>query len=383
MAGPLAGLRVIEMSGIGPGPFCAMMLSDMGAEVIRIDRKSSTAGSAFDEMKRNVVDRGRKSIALDMKQPGAAEVVLSLVEGADALIEGFRPGVMERLGLAPEMCWQRNPRLVYGRMTGWGQHGPLAACAGHDLNYIALSGALGAMGYADRPPMPPLHLVGDMGGGAMMLAFGLVCALLEARTSGKGQVVDAAISDGAASLSTMYYGLMAQGQWSSQRENNLLDGGAHFYGCYACADGKCISIGSIEPQFYQQLIQLCALDESLFKDQWAKGRWPELRQVLTEVFLTRSRDQWVQLLEGTDVCFAPVLDFSEAPQHPHNVARQTFVEIDGVVQPAPAPRFSRTPGQAGRLSHPVDENGAALLAALGLSPEAIEQWQRDGLIDAD
>lgn len=383
MAGPLVGLRVIEMGGIGPGPFCAMMLSDMGAQVIRIDRKPSAGGSTFDEMKRNVVDRGRKSIALDMKQPGAAEVVLSLIEGADALIEGFRPGVMERLGLAPEICWQRNPRLVYGRMTGWGQQGPLAACAGHDLNYIALSGALAAMGHADRPPMPPLHLLGDMGGGAMMLAFGMVCALLEARTSGKGQVVDAAISDGAASLSTMYYGLLAQGQWSGKREDNLLDGGAHFYGCYACADGKYISIASIEPQFYQQLIRLCGLDEALFKDQWQKERWLELRQVLSKVFLTRSRDQWAQLLEGTDVCFAPVLDFSEAPQHPHNVARQTFVEIDGVVQPAPAPRFSRTPGKAGRSMPGVGENSAVLLASLGLCPESIGRWQKDGLIDAD
>ncbi|NKF25190.1 CoA transferase [Pseudomonas sp. BGM005] len=377
MAGPLVGLRVIEMGGIGPGPFCAMMLADMGAEVIRIERKLARESNAFDDMKRNVVDRGRKSIALDMKQPGAAEVVLALIEDADALIEGFRPGVMERLGLSPDQCWQRNPRLVYGRMTGWGQEGPLAPCAGHDLNYIALSGALHAMGSADRPPMPPLHLVGDMGGGAMMLAFGLVCALLEARTSGKGQVVDAAICDGAASLSTMYYGMLAEGHWTTSREENLLDGGAHFYGCYVCADSKYISIAPIEPQFYQQLIELCELDPALFKAQWAKQRWAELRQLLAEVFATRSRDEWVQLLEGTDVCFAPVLDFHEAPLHPHNIARGTFVEIDGVLQPAPAPRLSRTPGVAGRVA--PHEDTAGLLANMGVSPERISQWTQNGL----
>lgn len=383
MAGPLTGLRVIEFSGIGPGPFCAMMLADMGAEVIRIERKAGVPGSAFDDMKRlNIVDRGRKPIVLDMKQPGAVEFVLTLVERADALIEGYRPGTMERLGLAPEVCWQRNPKLVYGRMTGWGQSGPLASCAGHDLNYIALSGALHAMGSADRPPMPPLHLVGDMGAGAMMLSFGLVCALFEARNSGQGQVVDAAICDGAASLATMYYGMLAKGQWTTEREANLLDGGAHFYGCYACADGTYISIASIEPQFYEQLIELCSLDTLQFKDQWAKKRWPELRQVLAAVFLTRTRDEWIQLLEGTDACFAPVLDFNEAPQHPHNVARGSFIEIDGVLQPAPAPRFSRTPGEAKRVTGPAELDTATLLAELGVVPEAIAQWQQQGLFNA-
>jgi len=368
MNGPLAGYKVVEIAGIGPGPFCAMMLADMGAEVIRVDRTSP----GFLGGGGTIVDRGRRTIALDLKRPGAIEIVLDLVEDCDALIEGFRPGVMERLGLGPDVCLERNPRLIYGRMTGWGQTGPLARSAGHDLNYISISGVLHAMGYSDRPPTPPLHLVGDIGGGGMMLAFGIVCALLETKQSGKGQVIDAAICDGAATLSTGYHGMLANGRWINQRQANMLDGGAHFYGCYTCADGKYISIGSIEPAFYEQLLALCDLDAAEFKQQWERSQWPVLRARLEEIIATRTRDEWCELLEGTDVCFAPVLDFEEAREHPHNVARNIFIETSGVVHPAPSPRLSRTPGRA----RPIPVPGAdteAILRELGLSAEQIAQ----------
>ncbi|MES2757648.1 MAG: CaiB/BaiF CoA-transferase family protein [Pseudomonadota bacterium] len=374
MAGPLAGIRVVEMVGLGPCPFAAMMLADMGAEVIRIDRKTPPgADNPFPMLgtKYDVMARGRRSLALDLKQPAAKEVVLRLLDQADVVLEGFRPGVMERLGFGPDVCHARNPKLVYGRVTGWGQHGPLAQAAGHDLNYIALTGMLHAMGRADSPPAPPLNLVGDFGGGAMMLAFGVVCAVLEARASGKGQVVDAAMTDGAALLGAMMYGFRAFGSWSDQRAANLLDGGAPFYDTYACLDGKFISIGSIEPQFYALLLELTGATDPAFGAQMTEAGWPRMRERFTALFKTRGRDGWCALLEGTDVCFAPVLDMAEAPAHPHNVARGTFIAVDGVTQPAPAPRFSRTaPAVAAAASRPGADS-AAILADWGWPADAI------------
>ena len=375
MPGPLAGVKVVEMNAIGPAPFAAMMLADMGAEVIRVDRH--TAG--FLNADGSLLGRGRRSIAIDPRKPGSTEVLLQLIDGADVLIEGFRPGVMERLGLGPEVCLERNPRLIYGRMTGWGQTGPLAHAAGHDLNYIALSGVLNAMGHADRPPTPPLHLVGDMGGGAMFLLTGILAGLFEAQKSGLGQIVDAAICDGATLLGSMYYDWRHQGQWDDQRQHNMLDGGAPFYGCYTCADGKFVSIGSIEPQFYQLLLELCGIDDADFKQQWQKQDWPVLRQKLETLFLTRTRDAWSQLLEGTDVCFAPVLDFSEAFTHPHNRARGLFMETACVLHPAPAPRLSRTPVEAGRVVK-NGENTLEILEQLGLSNEQIDELRNVGAI---
>ena len=368
MTGPLAGLRVVEMVGLGPCPFAAMMLADMGAEVIRIDRKTAPGldhplpmlGTKFD-----VMARGRRSIALDLKLPAAKEVALALFDKADVLLEGFRPGVMERLGFGPAICHARNPKLVYGRVTGWGQHGPLAQAAGHDLNYIALTGMLHGMGRAAAPPAPPLNLVGDFGGGAMMLAFGVVCAVLEARTSGKGQVVDAAMTDGAALLGAMMYGMRACGAWNDTRAANLLDGGAPFYDSYACGDGKFITIGALEPQFYALLLHLTGVADPAFQAQMDRQAWPQMRQRFETLFKTRSRADWCVLLEGTDVCFAPVLDMGEAPAHPHNVARATFINIDGVIQPAPAPRFSRTVPAAGAAASTPGFDSAAILADWG------------------
>jgi alpha-methylacyl-CoA racemase len=343
MPGPLHGLKVIEMAGLGPAPFCAMLFADMGAHVVRIARPGETK-----VVSEPVTGRGRPTLPLDLRAPEGRDTVLRMVEKADVLIEGFRPGVMERLGLGPDECLARAPRLAYGRMTGWGQHGPLAHAAGHDINYVALSGALHAIGRKGEPPVPPLNLVGDFGGGAMLLAFGLLAAVIEARNSGKGQVVDAAMTDGAALLSSMMYGFRAGGHWSLGREENMLDGGAHYYACYECADGKSVAIGAIEPQFYALLVQRCGLaDDDLMRHQNDRQRWPEFKQKLAALFKTRSRDEWCDLLEGSDACFAPVLDWDEAPRHPHNVARKTFVEQGGVVQPAAAPRFSRTPGAAG------------------------------------
>jgi alpha-methylacyl-CoA racemase len=374
MAGPLAGVRVVEMVGLGPCPFAAMMLADMGAEVIRIDRKTAPGadnpfpmlGTRFD-----VMARGRRSLALDLKQPAAKEVVLQLLDQADVVLEGFRPGVMERLGFGPAVCHERNPKLVYGRVTGWGQHGPLAQAAGHDLNYIALTGMLHAMGRADTPPAPPLNLVGDFGGGGMMMAFGVVCALLEARGSGQGQVVDAAMTDGAALLGAMMYGLRAFGSWNDGREANLLDGGAPFYDTYACADGKFVSVGSIEPQFYALLLKLSGASAPAFEVQMDQQRWPQMKQRFTDLFKTRSRDEWCALMEGSDVCFAPVLDMAEAPRHPHNQARGTFIEVDGVTQPAPAPRFSRSMAQVGTAASRPGADSAAILADWGWPEDAI------------
>ena len=337
MAGPLKDLRVVEMAGIGPGPFCAMLFADMGAEVLRVGRPGVLPDA------HDILARGPAPGAVDLRGPRAARRALDAIARADILIEGFRPGVMERLGLGPAECHARNPRLIYGRMTGWGQHGPLAHAAGHDINYIAISGALHAIGRAGEAPVPPLNYVGDFGGGAMLLAFGLLAALHEARASGRGQVVDAAMSDGAALLSAMAYGFKSAGQWSNQRSENLLDGGAHFYDTYACADGRYVAVGAIEPQFYALLRERCGLAEDpAFDAQMDAARWPLLKLRLADVFRTRTRDEWCLLLEGSDACFAPVLNWDEAPRHPHNVARGTFAEVGGVVQPAPAPRFSRS-----------------------------------------
>lgn len=375
MSGPLAGFKVLEMAGIGPGPFCAMMLADMGAEIIRVDRKHP----GFLGGGGTIVDRGRKSIALDLKKPGAQEIVLEILSSCDALIEGFRPGVMERLGLGPDICFAKNPRIIYGRMTGWGQTGPLARSAGHDINYIAISGALHAMGEADRPPAPPLHLLGDIGSGGMMMAFGIVCALLESRVSGRGQVIDAAICDGVAALSTGYYGMLSRGTWLNKRQANLLDGGAHFYGCYTCADGKFVSIGAIEPAFYAELLLLCEIHDPDFLSQWDREKWPELRVKLESMFASKTRDAWCKLLEGTDVCFAPVLDFDEARGHPHNIARGTFIETNGIVHPAPAPRFDRTPAKAGSIPIPGAQT-EEILGNLGKSREEIIWLREQGTI---
>ena len=372
----LKGIRVVEMGAIGPGPFCAMMLSDMGAEVIRIDRLAHKGSGD----RRHVLNRGRRSLAIDLKLPQGVEALLRVIDGADALIEGFRPGVMERLGLGPDICLERNPRLVYGRMTGWGQDGPLAQAAGHDINYISLAGALGAMGYADRPPAPPLNLVGDFGGGAMYLLTGILAALVERGTSGKGQVIDAAMTDGTASLLSPFYGLMAMGLWTTERFANRLDGGAYFYGSYECADGKYISIGSLEPQFYALLRDQCGLDDTLFDEQYDQDNWPDKRRRMEQLFKSKTRQEWCDLMEGSDVCFAPVLDLAEAPQHPHNRARETFVQHEGVTQPAPAPRFSRTPGRIQGPAALAGEHSEDVLRDWGFSREEIDLLREAGAI---
>lgn len=352
--GPLTGLKIIEVAGIGPAPFAAMMLSDLGADVIRVDRSANVSGGDPATPPADIFNRGRRSIGLDLKSPEGVGVLLDLVEHADALIEGFRPGVAERLGFGPEVCRERNARLVFGRMTGWGQDGPYAPTAGHDINYIALAGVLDHLGRAGEKPTPPINLVGDFGGGGMLLAFGVVCALLEAQRSGEGQVVDAAMVDGSASLMTMMWAFKAMGIWSDERGTNMLDTGSHFYDTYECADGRYVSIGAIEPQFYAQLLQHTGL-EQVYADrgeelphQMDKTRWPELTERLAEIFATRTRDEWCEVMEGTDICFAPVLSMDEAAQHPHNVQRSTFVDVAGITQPAPSPRFDRTPGKIQR-----------------------------------
>jgi alpha-methylacyl-CoA racemase len=380
MAGPLKGVRIVEMVGLGPAPFCGMMFADMGAEVIRVDRPKSVSPVAAEESRFDVLARGRRSIAIDLKKPDGKETVLQLIGRADAVIEGFRPGVMERLGLGPEACLALNPKLVYGRMTGWGQHGPLAQAAGHDINYIALSGALHGIGRPGEPPVIPLNYVGDFGGGGMLLAFGVVCALLEAGRSGKGQIVDAAMTDGAALLSAMMYGFRADGSLNNQRGENLLDGGAHFYNTYACADGKYVSIGSIEPQFYELLIQLCGIDDPAFKAQRDPHGWPMLKYRLADVFKTRTRDEWCALMEGTDVCFAPVLDWDEAPEHPHNRSRETFIEVAGVTQPAPAPRFSRTPPDKPAAPANPGADGAGVLLEWGFDHHVVQELKEKGVL---
>jgi alpha-methylacyl-CoA racemase len=363
MAGPLTGIRVLEAGGIGPVPFCGMVLADLGAEVIQVTR-TPAPDSAFD-----VPGRGRLRLALDLRSEGGLQAALELADAADVLIEGFRPGAMERLGLDPDTCLQRNPRLVYGRMTGWGQTGRLAQAAGHDLNYIALSGVLHAIGQPGEAPVPPLNLVGDYGGGAMVLAVGVLAALQERNVSGRGQVIDAAMSEGSALLASLFYGMRASGRWSGGRGENHLDGGAPFYNTFRCADGKYLSVAATEPQFHAQLLQLCGLaDDPDLQAQWDRARWPAAKQKLAAVFATRGRDAWCALAEGRDACIAPVLDWEEAPLHRHHADRGAFVVGDGVTQPAPAPRFSRTP--AGVPKAPVDADDA-LLRRWGLQARTI------------
>jgi alpha-methylacyl-CoA racemase len=372
--GPLSGLKIVEFAGIGPGPFCGMLLSDLGADVVRIDRKG--AGRAA---KTDVTARGRRSVAMNLKSADAVEACLKLFEKADVVFEGFRPGVMERLGLGPDVALARNPGLVFGRMTGWGQTGPYALAAGHDQNYIAITGALHAIGTPEKP-VPPLNLVGDFGGGALYLAFGLLAGVIHARATGQGQVIDCAMSDGAASLMAMFYGMKAAGVWTDDRRSNLLDGGAHFYDTYRCSDGKWISIGSIEPQFYALLLEKTGISDPDFKSQMDRTLWPSLNERLAEVIATKSRDEWCEIMEGTDVCFAPVLTIDEAPLHKHNVARQTFVEIEGVVQPAPAPRFSATPGAVAGPPPAIGGDTAAVLSEWGFSDANIDSLQSSGAI---
>jgi alpha-methylacyl-CoA racemase len=340
--GPLAGVKIVELGGIGPGPFASMLLSDLGADVVRIDRIVASDSGLHVAEKFNLLHRGRRSVAMDLKQPGAVKAVLEMVAQADALIEGFRPGVAERLGLGPQECHAVNPRLTYGRMTGWGQEGPMAQAPGHDLNYIALSGALHAIGPRDGPPVPPLNLVGDFGGGALYLALGVVSGMLEARAGGRGQVVDAAMVDGSASLMTLMYGLHAAGAWTDRRGDNRLDSGAPWYGVYETQDRRYVALASNEPRFYRVSIALMGLKAEELPDPHDRSRWPEVREIFARVFRTRTRDEWCSLMDGKEVCFAPVLSMAEAPEHPHLKARGTFVQVDGVVQPAPAPRFSRT-----------------------------------------
>ena len=378
--GPLSGFRIIEMAGIGPAPMCAMLLADLGATVLRIDRRQPSGLGLPGDARFNIMNRSRHAIAVDLKKPEGVALVLRLVGAADALIEGFRPGVMERLGLGPEPCLARNPKLVYGRMTGWGQTGPLAEAAGHDLNYIALAGVLHSIGRAGQPPTPPLNLVGDFGGGALYLAFGLACGLLEAQRSGKGQVVDAAMVDGAASLMTMFYALHAAGSFTTSRGENALDSGAFFYDVYECADGKYVSLAPIEDKFLEELLRRMEIDPAEMPPKMDRKRWPEAKAKLAAHFKRKTRDEWCRLLEGSDACFAPVLSLAEAPGHPHNLARQSFVELDGIVQPGPAPRFSRTP--AGRPTPPevAGERGVASLAQWGLPPAEIAALQRSGAL---
>lgn len=372
--GPLTGLKAVEFAGIGPGPFCGMLLSDLGADVVRIDRKGASGGAPSD-----LTARGRRSIALDLKKPESIETCLRLFESADLVFEGFRPGVMERLGLGPDIALKRNPKLVYGRMTGWGQFGPLATAAGHDINYIAITGALHAIGSKEKP-YPPLNLVGDFGGGALYLAFGMLAALTHARQTGVGQVVDAAMTDGAASLMAMFYGFKAAGAWKDERRSNLLDGGAHMYDTYETSDGRWVAIGSLEPQFYALLLQKAGITDPQFAHQGDRDQWPELKEKLAAVLRTKTRDEWTAIMEGADICYGPVLDLEEAPKHPHNVARETFVAPEGVIQPAPAPRFSATPGAIQRPPARPGAHNEEALSDWGFSPAEIDGLKSVGAL---
>jgi alpha-methylacyl-CoA racemase len=378
--GPLAGITVVEIAGIGPGPFCGMMLADLGADVIRVDRAGSVQGGDPERPPADLLARGRRSVGVDLKSPDGVEVVLSLVERADALFEGFRPGVAERLGIGPDECLARNPRLVYGRMTGWGQDGPYASTAGHDINYIALAGALDPIGRRGEAPVPPLNLVGDFGGGGLLLAFGLLAGLLEAKASGRGQVIDAAMVDGAAALMTMTHSLRAMGIWNDERGTNMLDTGAHFYDVYETADGRYVSIGSIEPQFYAELLRLTGLEGEELPFQHDRARWPEMKERLAAIFRTRTRDEWCALMEGTDVCFAPVLAIPEAVEHPHNVARGTFVEVAGIPQPGPAPRFSRTGAEISSPPAHPGQHTDEVLAEAGFDADRVAKLREAGAV---
>ena len=378
--GALAGFRIVEFAGIGPAPFCGMMLSDMGADVVRIDRANAVRGGNPERPPRELLGRGRRSIGVDLKQGAGIEVALGLIDGADAVIEGFRPGVMERLGLGPEVCLERNPRLVYGRMTGWGQEGPYAQMAGHDINYIALAGALAPIGRAGQAPVPPLNIVGDFGGGGMLLALGVVAALLEAQGSGRGQVIDAAMVDGASVLITFLHGLIAEGTWRPERASNILDTGAPFYDAYETADGRYVSFGSIEPQFYAELLRRAGLEGESLPDQHDRTQWPALKERVAAIVLSKTRDEWEAIMAGSDVCFAPVLEPTEAPDHPQAQARAAFVEVAGVVQPAPAPRFERTPSAVqGPPAHP-GQHSTELLQELGYEEEAARALRASGAV---
>lgn len=365
--GPLQGLKIIEIAGIGPAPFCAMLLSDLGADVIRIERANAPDTGISIERRFEVLNRGRRSAALDLKSPADVALLKGLIAKADILFEGYRPGAMERLGLGPEDCWAVNPRLVYGRMTGFGQTGPLAQAAGHDINYVALSGALDAIGPAGGPPVPPLNLVGDFGGGGMLMAMGLLAAYIEARSSGKGQVVDAAMVDGSTLLMASTYALKAAGLWEGGRGSNILDGGAPWYGVYATADQRYISLAPIEPRFYAEFVRLAGLDATALPHQLDTARWPELRQIIAQAIASKTLAEWCRLLEGSDACFAPVLSMADAPHHPHMQAREAFVSVEGVLQPAPAPRFSRTPGAVQRPPAVAGEHTAEILRDWGVA----------------
>ena len=379
-SGPLVGYKVLEMAGIGPNPMCAMLLADMGAEVIRIDRVVASGLGIPLEPEYSLLDRSRCSIAVDLKQTAGVDLVLDMVEQADALIEGFRPGVMERLGLGPDVCLGRNPKLVFGRVTGWGQDGPLASAAGHDINYISLIGASHSIGRPGTAPPPPLNLVGDFGGGAVYLALGGVAALLEAKTSGKGQVVDAAMVDGAASLMTAIYGMHAAGFVNDERGTNIIDGGAHFYDTYETSDGKFISIASIESKFYEELLQRTGVADPDHTAHRDRTQWAKQTEKMADMFKTKTRDEWCEILEGTDVCFAPVLSMTEAPSHPHATARDAFVECAGVMQPAPAPRFSRTPGQIQKPASAPGADTREVLERWGFSADTIGAWTQAGVV---
>lgn len=370
-SGPLQGLRVIEFAGIGPAPLACMLLADHGADVVRIDRLEASGLGLAMAPRDDVNARGRRSLAIDLKQPAGREAALRLVATADVLVEGFRPGVMEKLGLGPEPCQALNPRLVYGRMTGFGQNGPLAAQAGHDLNYLALTGLLNAIGPAGGAPLPPLNLAADYGGGAMFLAFGVMAALWERQRSGRGQVVDAAMVDGAAALGSIFWGLSAAGQWQPERGSNLLDGGAPFYACYETADGRWMSLAALEPKFFAEAAALLELDARFLPRQYDRRLWPELRDAIATAFSRHPQAHWSERTAGTDACIAPVLSFDEAPRHAHARARGGFVEVDGRLQPAPAPRFSRTPAATPRRAPQVGEQTDALLADIGLDAAAM------------
>jgi alpha-methylacyl-CoA racemase len=381
--GPLEGIRIVELAGIGPGPFCAMLLSDMGAEIIRVDR-AAMVGHDTDrdgnDSRFNLLARGRRNIAVDLKNPAAVDATLRLIDQADALLEGFRPGVMERLGLGPDLCLARNPKLVYGRMTGWGQDGPIAHIAGHDINYIALSGVLHSIGEAGGPPVPPLNLVGDFGGGALYLAMGVLAGIISARATGKGQVIDCSMVEGSASLMMMMYGALASGAWKEERGQNRTDGGAHYYQVYETKDGEYVSVGAIEPQFYALLLKHTGLEGEDLPPQTDRARWPEMHERLKRVFKSKSRAEWVEIMQQTDICFAPVLRMSEAIEHPHNRHRDSFVEIDGIAQPGPAPRFMGTPTRVQRPPARVGEHTEAVLRDWGFSAIEIAELHRSGAV---
>ena len=377
--GPLSGKRIVEIAGIGPGPFCAMLLADLGAEIVRVDRASAVPDIMPDSPSLDLLNRGRRSVGVNLKTPEGIETVLKLVQESDALIEGFRPGVAERLGIGPEECLARNPKLIYGRMTGWGQEGTYSSMAGHDINYIALSGVLGMIGREGGKPIPPVNLVGDFGGGGMLLALGICAALVETAKSEKGQIIDAAMTDGSALLSTMMHSFKAMGMWGD-RGTNLLDTGAPFYDVFECADGEFISLGSIEPQFYSELLRITEIDQSENPKQMDRAGWAEMKSKIGDAIKGKTRSEWEELMEGTDVCFAPVLSMDEAYEHPHNKQRNTFIEIAGVMQPAPAPRFSRTPAAVSSPPPHAGQHTEEVLAGLGLTKDEILMLREQNII---